>query len=417
MEGKSNILRNMSIGFSKANAPLGAKASPALLLPLIGVVFILYLVIGLAMPVLPLFVHNDLGFSAFIVGIVVGGQYAVAVISRMGAGVFVDNRGVKPAVVLGLLIATASGGFYLASVLAAGHSTLSVIILMLGRFCLGVGENLVITGALCWGMVLMGPQRSGQVMAWIGTAIFGAMAVSSPLGIAVYAGYGFLGVALTAALVPLLALPLVVRLRSVAPPPHAKPSFRKMAGAVWMPGLGVALSGMGFGAIATFITLLFVSRGWGGVWIVLSALSVSFMVGRLFLGHLPDMIGGAKVAMACILVEAAGQALIWMARDPVLAVVGVTLSGLGYSLVYPALGVEALRCVPPEHRGLAMGAYTVFLDISLGASGPLLGLVAGRAGLGQVYLVGMLAALCAAAVIARMLWESRFALSDRPRCV
>jgi len=81
----------------------------------------------------------------------------------------------------------------------------------------------------------------------------------------------------------------------------------------------------------------------------------------LFLGHTPDKLGGAKVALVCVFIEAAGLALIWFASNPVLAAAGAALTGFGYSLVYPGLGVEAVRRAPPQNRGLAMGAYTVFL--------------------------------------------------------
>jgi MFS family permease len=88
---------------------------------------------------------------------------------------------------------------------------------------------------------------------------------------------------------------------------------------------------------------------------------------RLFLGHTPDKLGGAKVALAGVFIEAAGLALIWFAINPVLAAAGAALTGFGYSLVYPGLGVEAVRRTPPQSRGLAMGAYTVFLDVALGS--------------------------------------------------
>jgi len=82
--------------------------------------------------------------------------------------------------------------------------------------------------------------------------------------------------------------------------------------------------------------------------------------------------------------------------------VGVCLSGLGYSLVYPGLGVEAIRRAPPQNRGLAVGAYTVCLDLSLGLASPALGLVAGR-GLGSVCLASTLVVLGSAFIALHLL--------------
>jgi predicted MFS family arabinose efflux permease len=82
---------------------------------------------------------------------------------------------------------------------------------------------------------------------------------------------------------------------------------------------------------------------------------------------------------------------------------GAALTGIGYSLVYPGLGAEAVRGVPAESRGLAMGAYTAFLDVALGLGTPALGLVAEIAGLGAVFLVSAGAALCAAPIAASFL--------------
>jgi hypothetical protein len=50
-----------------------------------------------------------------------------------------------------------------------------------------------------------------------------------------------------------------------------------------------------------------------------------------------------------------------------------------------------------------MGAYTAFLDLSLGVASPALGLIAGGAGLGTVFLASTLVVLCAAAIAMRLL--------------
>lgn len=95
--------------------------------------------------------------------------------------------------------------------------------------------------------------------------------------------------------------------------------------------------------------------------------------GRLVFGHLPDKIGGAEVSCVCIFIEATGQAVIWASDSSLFVLFGVILTGLGYSLIYPGLGVKAIRRTPKDSRGLAVGAYTAFLDLSLGVTGAALG--------------------------------------------
>lgn len=174
------------------------------LLPIIGVVFVAYLVIGLAMPVLPLHVHERLGRSTFIVGVVAGSQFAVAVVSRPWAGYFADSRGSKRSVVLGLFVAVFSGLINLLSLLFLSRPALSVTILLLGRMLLGVAENFLITGALSWGFALCGAQNTGRVMSWVGTALYAAFAIGAPVGTALYGGKGFGAIAVAATLLPLV---------------------------------------------------------------------------------------------------------------------------------------------------------------------------------------------------------------------
>lgn len=400
MNSSDNAVKGKFIARNEANS---SSNSVLALFPIMGVVFVAYLVIGLAMPVLPLYVHQKLGFSTFIVGLVAGSQFAAALLSRVWAGHYADHRGAKPAVVVGLLVAAASGLVYLLSFRFVQQPMTSVLILLFGRVLLGTAESLIITGALSWGLALMGSQNTGKVMSWVGTSLYAAFAVGAPVGMGLYTRNGFGALALAATLIPLVTLALVAPLRFIAPRVQAaRPPFTKILGAVWVPGIGVAISGVGFGAVTTFITLLFAENGWGQAWVAFTALSVAFIVGRLVFGHLPDKIGGARVAFVCILIEAIGQAFIWRAHGSALAFVGVTLTGLGYSLVYPGFGVEAIRRAPPESRGLAMGAYTSFLDLSLGLTGPVLGLVASGAGLGSVFLTSTLIVVCSAAIAVKL---------------
>jgi MFS family permease len=380
------------------------STSATALLPVMAVVFIAFLIIGLALPVLPLHVHHGLGLSTFMVGLVTGSQFAASLISRVWSGNYADTKGAKQAVVLGLGTAVASGTLYLLSIQVAGQPETSVAILLAGRALLGGAESLIIAGAVSWGLVLLGQERAGRVIAWMGMAMFAAFAFGAPIGTWLYRLGGFSAVALATSLIPLVTLFLVAPLTRVAPTRRAaRPALTKVARAVWIPGIGSALSSVGFGAVLAFGALISAERGWEPVWLPFSAFALALVVARALLGHVPDKFGGAKVALISIMVEATGLALIWLALGPGIATTGAALTGLGYALVYPGLGIEAVHRASPESRGVAMGAYTVFLDVALGFGTPVLGLIGNREGLGVVFLASSLAVFAGAAFALRLM--------------
>jgi MFS family permease len=366
------------------------------LAPLMIAVLVGFLVIGAALPVLPLHVHDGLGFGPVMVGVVAGCQFAASLVARIWSGRAADTRGPKWAVMAGLAGATLAGLFYLFSLSFIALPRVSVAILLAGRAVLGGAESFIITGATTWGLARVGAHNAGKVIAWMGTAMFAALAVGAPLGAALYQKGGFGAVSSAAALAPVVTLILIAPLRPAASAHKSGPSFLSVARRIWLPGLGAALSSIGFGAIATFSSLLFASHGWTPVWLAFSAYAASLIVARVAFGHLPDRLGGACVALWFVLIETAGLVLMWLAAGVAAATIGAALTGFGYALVFPALGVEAVRGAPPESRGVAMGAYTACLDIALGVSGPVLGAIASRTGLSSVFLASAVVVVGAA---------------------
>ena len=370
-------------------------ASPAVentflkMLPITLAVFVGFVTFGLALPVLPLHLHYTLDMSPVVVGVTIGCQFAAALLSRAWSGALADTRGGKRAMLLGLPIMAAGGLIYLSSLALIATPTASLGLLLLGRILLGCGESLLITGALSWAMGLVGPRNAGKVMAWIGIAMYGAFAAGAPLGTFIYGRYDFLGIALATIVIPLLALGLVIPAAPVAVNAAAKRlPFYKVLGTVWVPGLGMGLCCVGFGVITTFMALLFAARNWGSASLAFTAFGAAFIGVRLFFAHLPDKIGGAKIALVCALIETAGQLLIWQAGGVAMAYAGAALTGIGYSLAFPGFGVEAVRRAPPQSRGAAMGAFVAFFDIAVGLTGPAAGAIAGAAGVNAVYLAG-----------------------------
>lgn len=373
------------------------------LAPLMLVVLVAFVVIGMALPVLPLHVHDELGFGPAMVGLVAGSQFAASLASRFWSGRLCDTRGPKRAVMVGLVGATVAGLLYLLSLKFAGSPQISVAIMLAGRAVLGAAESFIITAATVWGLVRVGTHNAGKVIAWMGTAMFAAFAGGAPLGVALYSRGGFGAVAAATVLAPLATITLVIPLRAVVSERKQSVGMFSVIQKIWLPGLGAALSSIGFGVIVTFGSLFFVARGWTPVWLSFTSYAAALIVARLLFGHLPDKIGGAKVALACVLIEAAGLVLMAFASTAVLAAIGAALVGFGYALVFPGLGVEAVRRAPPEARGVAMGAYTACLDLALGVSGPLLGLVASGMGIGAVFMVSAVAVLAALLVALSLL--------------
>lgn len=367
------------------------------ILPLMSVVLMGFLIIGLALPVLPYHVHDDLRFGTFAVGLVTGAQFAASLALRLPAGRFADTRGGKRAIILGLFLAMVGGGFYLCSSAVDTLPALALLLILTGRAVIGAAESLMITGAMALGLALTGPRHSGRVIAWVGTAMFAAFAVGAPLGTMVFNAQGFLWIAWASVGLPVVAMAAVRGL----PDPHTRtlsgpPALQGVLTAVWLPGLGAAFNGVGFAALLSFSTLLFAQRGWATLgWLPLSAFATALIAARLLGGQVIDRIGGARVGILFTFVTAAGQLLMGFAPTAWLAAMAAALTGAGWAMVYPAFGAESVRRAGASGKGVVMAAYSAFPDFAIGVASPLLGIVAARDGIGSVYAWSAAAALIA----------------------
>lgn len=103
--------------------------------------FASYLTIGLPLAVLPGYVHDVMGFSAFWAGLVISLQYFATLLSRPHAGRYADLLGPKKIVVFGLGGCFLSGLSYLLAAWGSGWPLISLLLLCLGRVILGIGQS------------------------------------------------------------------------------------------------------------------------------------------------------------------------------------------------------------------------------------------------------------------------------------
>lgn len=82
---------------------------------------------------------------------------------------------------------------------------------------------------------------------------------------------------------------------------------------------------------------------------------------------------------------------------------GASLSGFGFSLVVPSLGIEALKRVPVQNRGSAMGTFLAFFDLSFCIAVPLAGAINKGENYHMVYLMGASCAFLAILITMKLM--------------
>ncbi|MFT4270995.1 MAG: MFS transporter [Pantoea sp.] len=364
--------------------------------------FFCYLSVGLPLAVLPGFVHNQLGFSSFVAGLIISVQYFATLMSRPHSGRLADRFGPKRVVMLGLICCGMSGVLSIIAALCRDIPLLSLLLLALGRVFLGVGESFSSTGSTLWGMNIVGPLQTARVISWNGVATYFAMAIGAPLGVLLNQWFGISGFAGLVALMGLVGFVLAYQKPPVSVTAGVRIPFHRVVSRVWLFGLALGFGTIGFGVISTFITLYFASRDWTGAAFALTVFSLGFVIVRLGFGRYITRFGGLKVSLVSFVLECAGLVLIWQADSAWLVDVGAFLTGAGFSLIFPALGVEAVKQVQQQDQGSALGTYSAFLDLGLGLTGPVAGLLISHWGMQSVYLAAALMVLGAFLITLRL---------------
>lgn len=355
-----------------------------------------YLAVAAPLPVIPVFVTGSLGMGAGAAGLAAGLPFVTTIATRLYAGRFADRRGGRRGMVRGLGVYCAASLICLAASLPTLPHLAAYAVLLAGRLLLGLGESLTLVGMLGWGINVAGTARAGRFIALMGMGLYGAFAFGAPLGLGLYQYGGFAFVMGAAVVLPLAGLVMVRPLPATAAQDGtrggARAGFWQLLRRIGRPGAVVGLQGVGIAAIGAFTALAFVKHGWPRAWLGLTCFAIGFVLSRLFGGRLPDRLGGVRVAIVSLAIEALGQALLWLAPMPLMALAGALLTGLGSSLVYPSMAIAVVSRTPPEHRATAMGGFSAFQDLAYAATGPLAGLLVDRFGVQVAFLVGLVAA-------------------------
>lgn len=339
--------------------------------------FVGYFCIGLPLAVLPVYIHKDLGYSEIVAGVVISLQYATTFLTRGYAGNMVDKKGPKPAVIISMTCFILSGILLYISFYTRNHATLSLTLLVITRLITGCAEGMIGASPINWAMLVVGKEHTATAISYNGIASYGALAVGAPLGVIINKHFTIGGIGIVIVIAALLGLIYGGRKKAIQGSfkKNENKSFGKVLKIVAPYGICLGLAGLGFGAISNFITLYYDFFHWNDAALCLTVFSTLFIVGRLIFGNAINRHGGIVVSLFCLTIETIGLFILWTAHVPNIALIGAGITGLGFSLVFPALGVVAVDKVSDSNKGAALAGYGLFIDISLGLTGPLSGSV------------------------------------------
>jgi MFS family permease len=360
-------------------------------LPMFGGIFCCLLGVGASLATVPFFVLRDLHGGNVEVGVAVAALSVAAVITRPVAGRLADYHGYKLVMLTGTVICVGAGLAY--------YGAASTGALIAVRVLHGIGEGTVYTGGAAWLVSLCPVERRGRMVGlygifmWLGITL-GTLAGTVAMRVVGFGGvWGFCAVAAAAGFASVASKKSPPRPATVGARGSLVPS------AAIVPGIAVSLAGLGYAALAAFVSLHMLARGVTNGIAAFDAFGFTYIGVRLFIGNVPDRLGPRRVAFWSAVVEAAGLVIVGLAPNLVTVIIGGLVIGAGLSLLFPSLALIVINRAREAERGAALGAITSFWDVGIAVGAPVAGLIASVSDYADVYYV-MAACAVASAVIA-----------------
>jgi MFS family permease len=348
----------------------------------------------MVMPVLAISAKEYPDYSAFLVGLAIGGYGLTQAILQIPMGVLSDKIGRKPVIAMGLLV------FAIGSIVAANADSLTWVVV--GRFLQGAGA---IAGAI---MALAGDlSRESQrpkVMAIIGIAIGFSFYVALLIGPLIASKFGLSGIFLATGLLALVCILLVIfvvpEAKNIAPGGDTLPVVQDLNNLFFHPQLyrlniSVMLLHMLITLLFVQIPIFLVDLQWpiGSHWKIYLVVLIASIIGLLCL------MAGAKNSRQRIILSlsVAGLAGVFAAlalghHSIVYLVVLISLFFACFNYLEANLPAMISAIAPAGKKGSAMGIYASFQFFGAFIGGILSGSIGEYLGVEWVFILA--AILC-----------------------
>lgn len=180
-----------------------------------------------------------------------------------------------------------------------------------------------------------------------------------------------------------------------------KKQFKKImqlpAGAK-LPGFAFLLTSYGYGTVNSLLILKLIDAHLNGERMVLSLFAICFLIMRVLGSPLLRYYKGLTVLCYAICFEVFGLLLL-ASTDSLLIVIGIIITGMSISMLYPSFVSVLLTRTSPDQHGTAIGMMTSFWDLGLLSAGIFGGLCAEWLNFNYVFMLSAVLACSALSII------------------
>ena len=312
-------------------------------------------------PGFPFYIEGELGGNPAISGLVVSIFSLTAIIVRPLTGWFLDNKGRKPILFLGL-------GLIL-SMLIGYKLTTSIALIIVLRMIHGLGWGMASTSIGTHACDYLPKGRFTEGMGFFGATNTVALALSPALGLWVIARSGFGSMLNISVICTILCLLLTLRLHSHKIEPAQKPSLKNLklfSPVALPPSVLQFFASLPYGAVSAFVARYINHLGLGGGGFYFTVMALALVSVRPFAGRFADQKGDDIVMIPGFVFLIIGVAILLFSKTIPFFVASAVFYGLGMGLSLPSNQALAMRGVPEPGMGAANSTFFISFDIGIG---------------------------------------------------
>jgi predicted MFS family arabinose efflux permease len=338
-------------------------------------------------PTLPPYIKS-IGASGTEIGLVTALFSIGAVLSRPFIGFMLEYKARKPLVLIGALMLLLITFLYPLSQV--------VVIFLVFRLLHGLawGWSTTVNGTAA--VDVIPNSRLGEGMGYYGLSITIGMIIAPSLGIFLFQVTSFENLVYISGALGVISLVLLGTVRYQTPEQVVNTKkedlkFTYLGSLVeksgWFPALLTLLINLGYGTIVTFIVIFGEERGIDQIFLFYLCNAVMASLSRPIAGKWFDQKGPIGLSILTISVTFAGMWVLSYAHSNLMIAFAGVLFGVGFGSLIPTLQSWTLSMTPPNRRGVANGMFFSSIDLGIGLSGLVFGVLAQYNELGALFRI------------------------------